>query len=1105
MPAKEENDRIMVPDNSESEPASYEESFSTSEPHLHDISYTESEDESYDSDYESHGRSYSDDSETESGDSFENDYESPAENFPSQRLSITEGKEREAMDHDDEHQSSYVDEADSTEVEREVRQHSSSVPSRSRIKQSTGEEITIKSAISSNKRLPKTETVIRNERRRVQWANPELLNWSFHEGFDNGRRKRRPLKRWNSSDDLVSSSGKRRGGRRDRGSGREDYPLRDPPGHHIESPSIKSKIIRTELIFKSNDETPAAIESGLPVVMEDDGDKRDERPVDYDLDSSEAEHDEVQTHRIPSCAVYADSPVLPVEGTNKISEIRENNTGRLKTPNRNMSADEVISSKRKCAPPRRVKSSGDAVGSAKLADTVTAGNISERNLLSSQAGNACPTHTCNSSSGSSADSKTKRSLRSRKVTAIVRPRRTLASKGSENNFTSEQSFTKDSSHSISNQKENPAPIIANVTPVSPAMAVTKRTPGRLSSSLHYDGPRTGTVDVESSKPHSQSMHAFSVSTTYGLVQVGLSENKLENTISSEKDANESIRSTDISSDSPSFALQASQSSLSSFHSHSQESTSVPIHNNGQAMSSIMSSATLIVTVSQGRGLVSLDRNIFGKMKSAEPLVELYLGGKACGKTGVARRSSTPVWKESDIVCEIGGDMAKELVHRSEKLELRIYDRFIKRETFMGAIMFTLPKDEESSWYTVTARSEQAAEFYCAGATGSLEIKVQITAKFYPVLMPDHVFVLRQHSKIALDLSWRSGPCFETSFVATDLDNGLLLWDESVYFANRTNPNRSIVFPERLELLDQPTIDTVVIDLDNVPMNVGTLCLVLTARSNSFSDIESLEIRCKDAITGQGIGRFVPKLKASDTSVVLLRMSRTKSRKSWDLEVMATGYQGFREFGSMQPEIQVIAQGSASRISRPAERTALMRSGDRIRIQDYAASLPENLSIGLYWKVANGENVLPLALLMDKDTHLLDVIHRQNPRSEDLSVAYADDRFQVALLKAVADIHYICFSLGPYLGEQADHILSAAFNMLNVADGTELVRSTFPDFDAFPTRTVTLGCLFRSGDSWDFTLLGLSSCDITIDDCTRTLQNYMIEKPLGHPLSLRVES
>ncbi|GAX21564.1 hypothetical protein FisN_6Hh459 [Fistulifera solaris] len=599
------------------------------------------------------------------------------------------------------------------------------------------------------------------------------------------------------------------------------------------------------------------------------------------------------------------------------------------------------------------------------------------------------------------------------------------------------------------------------------------------------------------------MHSFGASATYGLVQAGVTvDSKLENTFPIEKDANESIRSTELSSDSPSFALQASQSSLSSFHS--QESSSVS-NTNGHAMSSIMSSATLTVIVSQGRGLVSLDRNIFGKMKPAEPLVELYLGGKACGKTGPARRSSNPVWKESAIVCEIGGDMAKELVNRSEKLELRLFDRQIKKETFMGAILFSLPKEEASCWYTVAARSEQATEFYCARASGSIEVQVQMNAKFYPVLMPDHVFILRQHSKIALDLSWRSGPYLETSFVATDLGSGLILWDESVYFANRTNPNRSIVFPERLELPGQPTIDTVVVDLENVPLNVGTLCLVMTARNNSFSDIESLEIRCKDAITGQGVGRFVPRLSASDTCVVLLQMSRTKNRKAWDLEVMAAGYQRFRDFGSMQPEIQMIAQGSATRISRRAERTALMRSGDCIRVQDYAAPLPENLSIGLYWKVANGENVLPLVLLMDKDTHLLDVIHRQNPRSEDRSVAYAEDRFQVALPKAVADVHYICFALGPYLGEQADHILSAAFNMLNADDGKELVRSTFPDFDTFPTRTLTLGCLFRSCDNWDFTLLGLSSCDITIDDCTRTLQNYMIEKPLGHPSSLMTES
>ncbi|GAX17156.1 hypothetical protein FisN_6Lh459 [Fistulifera solaris] len=600
------------------------------------------------------------------------------------------------------------------------------------------------------------------------------------------------------------------------------------------------------------------------------------------------------------------------------------------------------------------------------------------------------------------------------------------------------------------------------------------------------------------------MHSFGVSATYELVQAGVPvNNKLENTIPVEKDANESIRSTELSFESPSFGLQASQSSLSSFHS--QESSAIPFHNHGQAMTSIMSSATLTVTVSQARGLVSLDRNIFGKMKSAEPLVELYLGGKSCGKTGPARRSSNPVWKENEIFCEIGGDMAKELVQRSEKLELRIYDRQISKETFMGAIMLTLPKEEVSCWYTVAARSEQAREFYCAGATGQIEVKVQMTAKFYPVLMPGHVFVLRQHSKIALDLSWRSGPCLETSFVATDLDNGFILWDESVYFANRTNPNRSIVFPERLELPGQPTIDTVVIDLDNVPMNVGTLCLVMTARDNSFSGIESLEIRCKDAITGQGVGRFVPQLTPSDTSVVLLRISRAKNRNTWDLEVMATGYQGFREFGSMQPEIQVIAQGSATRISRRAERTALMRSGESIRIEDYAAPLPENLSIGLYWKVANGENVLPLALLMDKDTHLLDVVHRQNSQSEDLSVAYVEDRFQVALPRAVTDVHYICFSLGPYLGEQADHILSAAFNMLNSADGTEIVRCTFPDFDTFPTRTVTVGCLFRSGASWEFALLGLSSCDLTIDDCTRTLQNCMIEKHLGHLSSLMTYS
>lgn len=1002
-------------------------------------SYSDSE-ESYESEAESAEKFNSD---SDSGESFENDFTSPANSSHSEEANVT----------DDEFAPQRIDPA--LNVCRNSR------PS--------GEAKSGTSAQSGSETGESQEAqTIGNQRRKVQWANPQDLNWSFHEGFeDSASRKRRHLKRWNSSDDLESSSDQRRNGRRGSSKNNDKRQLnqvRDPPGHHIESPSAKTKIL--SIASKPQQKAAAHLQSlqaPLPAVVEDGVNHVD----DDDAMSSGYESESSSTSPTQPLHMH---PIVTSVKPKRVEGTHENDPW----------SPENINFHTKRVPVRRTQSSDGITGTTTKIRRSNLSDVSSDGFTSKR-----------SASCHSAPAATSRIV----VANEGVDRREAASEW--------QSFAR--TGWVSTGKENPTLSISNATSRPNEAAMSKRTPGQLSSSLHYIRPKTRDETKDSSKLHSQSLHAYNGFNTKRLTEEAhYGKNEQENNSQADIHDDDSSRSTEVSSESPSFGLQISQSSLSSFPSV--ESSVAKNHRNRSATSSIMSSATLTLNVCQARHLKSLERNIFGRMRPTEPVVELYLGGKNCGKTGIARRSTNPVWKESEIVCEIGGDMARELSSRIEKLELRIYDRSSKKENFMGAVTFTLPIDYSANWYNVAPRSEQDEDFFCAGASGSLEVKVQMSAKFYPELMPEHVLILRQHSKIALDLSWGTlSPMLDTSCVATDRKDGLVLWEESVYDANRTNPNRSIVFPERLELPGHPMIDTLVLDLNNVPKKVGAFCLVLAAREKSLAEVESFEIRCKDALTGQGIGRFVPRFKSLETSAILLRISRSKKNKAWELEVMTKGYKGFREFGSMLPEVQMISQSAIIPYSKPAERTALMRAGDRIRIIDYVSTLPENLCVGLFWKVANGESLLPVALLLDKYARHLEVIHRMNTQSHDFAVIHEQGKFVVNLKKVSSDIKYICFSLGPYLGEQADHILTTAFHILNTADGTELVRNTIPDFDRFPTRTVTIGCFYRSVDSWDFALLGLPSGDSTIDECTRTIQKYLIERPLEPSPPLIVEA
>jgi stress response protein SCP2 len=514
----------------------------------------------------------------------------------------------------------------------------------------------------------------------------------------------------------------------------------------------------------------------------------------------------------------------------------------------------------------------------------------------------------------------------------------------------------------------------------------------------------------------------------------------------------------------------------------------------------------------------MHRNMLGFKTHSHPYVEAYVDGKLLGKTLHAYRTVNPVWKSGNSVStHYDGTTAKEKASRNEEIELRVYHLGKGSvSAFMGAVRVPLVTQGRAEWYPVQQRSALDSGLYCPNASGELKVQVNFTAHSYPELKPGHELPISGNAEISLNLSWSGDSSLETSCVALDGKHGHVLWKECVYFANRINLSNSVARPEVQDHNNDATRDSLLFDFGMVPENVAAFYVVLTIRDKSctLSDIQSFQLTARNESTRGGIGRLSVNFATKDTSAILLRIARSTmgTVNAWKLATIVKGYKVFREFGSLLPQLQEFSSDILPAIGTPTtpttERTALMRCGDSLQLLDYVPDhLPSKLVTGFFWKVKNKGPLKVAISLLDGELREVDAIHRTQPGSlMSQGVLYSGgneeyEKFEIAFSQLSSDVHYICFVLGPCSRQKADDIENMACHIVNPALGTELARCTLSNFESVPTKSVGLGCFYKTGKGWSFTILGLCSTDTTFAGRLSELRTHIFENPLEPAISL----
>jgi stress response protein SCP2 len=529
---------------------------------------------------------------------------------------------------------------------------------------------------------------------------------------------------------------------------------------------------------------------------------------------------------------------------------------------------------------------------------------------------------------------------------------------------------------------------------------------------------------------------------------------------------------------------------------------------------LVASASLFVTVLEGRKLVPMQRNMLGFKTHSHPYVEAYVDGKLLGKTLHAYRTVNPAWKSGNsFSSHYDGTTAEEKASRNEEIELRVYHLGKGGvSVFMGAVRIPLLTHGRAEWYPVQQRSALESGLYCLSASGELKVQVNFTAHSYPELKPGHELPISGNAEISLNLSWSGDSSLETSCVALDRKNGHVLWKECVYFANRINLSSSVARPEVRDHNDEATRDSLLFDFGMVPENVAAFYFVLTIRDKSctLSDIQSFQLTIRNESTRRGLGRLSVNFTSKDTSAILLRIARSTmgTVNTWKLTTIIKGYKVFREFGRLLPQLQDLSSDILPQIGTPTERTALMRCGDSLQLLDYVPDhLPSKLVTGFFWKVKNKEPLKVAISLLDEELREVDTIHRTQPGAlMSQGVLYSGgneeyEKFEIAFSQLSLDVHYICFVLGPCSRQKVDDIENVACHIVNPALGAELARCTLSNFESVPTKSVGLGCFYKTGKGWSFTILGLCSTDTTFAGRLSELRTHIFENPLEPAISL----
>merc|ERR1712048_1030019 len=138
---------------------------------------------------------------------------------------------------------------------------------------------------------------------------------------------------------------------------------------------------------------------------------------------------------------------------------------------------------------------------------------------------------------------------------------------------------------------------------------------------------------------------------------------------------------------------------------------------------------IVVTIYEGRNLVSKDKNVFGADTNSDPYVKVYYAGRKMGKTSWIENTLNPNWGGQTIKFHVDGSLFK-------NIECRVadYDDFSSPDP-MGTVVLSFPKafnTEVIDWYPV---GKGFGNSYCEDASGELKIGLEVIVK-HP-MKPSH--------------------------------------------------------------------------------------------------------------------------------------------------------------------------------------------------------------------------------------------------------------------------------------------------------------------------------------------------------------------------------
>ena len=538
-----------------------------------------------------------------------------------------------------------------------------------------------------------------------------------------------------------------------------------------------------------------------------------------------------------------------------------------------------------------------------------------------------------------------------------------------------------------------------------------------------------------------------------------------------------------------------------------------------------------IIVVEGRGLVAKDGSgIFSKKKSSDPYVKIYFGGKNHGKTKTIDKTLSPRWNETYSI-KLGTKHVEKILKGDPKyntIDFVIFDEdTLGSDDPMGTVSIPLvvrdtPANLSAQWYKVEKGKDK---YFCKKASGELSLKISVSVKHMMTMVRGNSqeipYSTILHVGLGWDMEYGRNIDMDTSCVAVDA-NGKILMDETVYFGDLLNSNRSIRHSGDEQEGDEDMDDEIITcDLDRVSQHVQALFFILTVATPdmTFADIKSASARIINKRTEMGICQVSPANCGQATALFLMRLSRDqRTMGGWILSIIGDTHPHARDFGNLIPEIKGYCRDIIPSIQiNPNERIAVMRKGGTIRLSDYftsSSALPDIITLGLAWDITHGREIdLDASVIcLDDSLNLLDIVNFQQLKSKDGSISHGgderegdavgfDEKIQLSLSRVHASVTYIGLVINSYSGQELDDVAKASCELFDPKTNISIAQYKLTSSKQLDKYTaLVMGCIYRdrSTNTWLFRIISEAAHGRIASELVDELQNFLHRNPPRPP-------